>query len=218
MDKTGYYSYKNFLTGAIITSVTGAILIIASFVLGKNEFFLLLNRNLGAAADYFFSFCTKLGDGLVWAVVAIYFLMHRKKSIPLLISAIVISTLLTQVTKIFIFPGYLRPTAAIENTHAIHTVLGIELLKQYSFPSGHTATATSIFLLCCLLIKKKWVIPAGFMYTLLVGYSRIYLAQHYPLDVGGGMIAGVITVFMCIEVQKWWERRSTKNIAQENRK
>lgn len=206
------YAYRNFLTGAVLASVTGTILMIVSFALGKNDFFLLLNRDLYTPADYFFRFCTNLGDGVIWAVVFIYFIMHRKKSLPLLIAAIVFSTVLTQFTKMFVFPDYLRPTAAITDMHSIHTVFGVELLRAYSFPSGHTATATSIFLIGCLLSHRKWVLPLGFLYALLVGYSRIYLGQHYPLDVGGGMIAGVVTILLSIAVQKWWDKKIAKDI------
>jgi membrane-associated phospholipid phosphatase len=210
MDRTGTYAYRNYLTGAAITTLTGLILIAASIVFGKDEFFLLLNDDFGTAADYFFRFCTNLGDGVVWSVVAIYFWMHRRKSLPLLIAAIVFSTALTQVAKLFVFPEYLRPTAAIEDIQSIHTVFGVELLRSYSFPSGHTAEAASIFLMGCLITEKKWVIPAGYIYMLLVGYSRIYLGQHYPFDVGGGMIAGVISIYLAYKVQKWWDRRVSR--------
>jgi membrane-associated phospholipid phosphatase len=59
-----------------------------------------------------------------------------------------------------------------------------------SFPSGHTAiafaTATSV-----LLTAKKWyyVVPA-YMWASGVGYSRIYLGQHYPSDVFAGAVVG----------------------------
>ena len=216
MGIAGTYAYRNFLTGAILASVTGTILIIISFALGKDEFFLLLNKDFNTPADYFFRFCTNLGDGVIWAVVLIYFIMHRKKSLPLLIAAIVLSTILTQFTKMYIFPGYLRPTAAITDIHSIHTVFGVELLRAYSFPSGHTATATTIFLLGCLLTPRKWIVAVGFLYALLVGYSRIYLGQHYPLDVGGGMIAGVVTILLSIKVQKWWDKKTAQKSEQEN--
>lgn len=210
MNRTGSYAYRHFLTAAAITTVTGLILISISVILGKDEFFLLLNDDFGTAADYFFRFCTNLGDGVVWSVVLIYFLMHRKKSLPLLIAAIVFSTILTQASKMFIFPEYLRPTAAIADMQSIHTVFGVELLRAYSFPSGHTAEAATIFLMGCLLSERKWIIPLGYTYMMLVGYSRIYLGQHYPFDVGGGMIAGVISIYLAYQVQQWWDRRAVK--------
>ncbi len=197
---------RNFTIGIILTMIIGLYLIADSFIIGRNAFFLLLNTDLGNTADLFFKLWTNLGDGVVWVIVGVLFFIYRKNKFPLLIAAILVSTLLTQITKIYIIPAEPRPTAAIADMGLIHTVPGVELLRAYSFPSGHTATAFTIFLLGCLLIRKKWVIPVGFVYALLVGYSRIYLAQHFPLDVGGGMIAAVITVLFSIVIQKRFEK------------
>ncbi len=198
-------SNKQFLTGILLSSVTGLILVTCSFLIGKNNFFLLLNNDLGKPADIFFSFWTNMGDGIVWVVIAIFFYLYRKNKFPLLIAAIIISTLITQLTKNYAFPAELRPTSAITDISQIHTVPGVELLTAYSFPSGHTATAFTIFLLGCLLIRKNWVISVGFVYALLVGYSRIYLAQHFPLDVGAGMLTGVITILLSVVIQEKWD-------------
>ena len=148
-----------------------------------------------------------MGDGILWVAVALLFVKYRKKKLPLLIATISLSTLITQVIKNFVFPEILRPTAAITHIQLIHTVTGVELLTANSFPSGHTASAFSIYLLGCLLIKSSWVIPVGFVYALLVGYSRIYLAQHFPIDVGAGMITAVITLLISILIQKQWEKK-----------
>lgn len=201
------FSNRNFITAFIFTLGVGLYLIIASFITGRNEFFLMLNRDLGKSADYFFSFWTNLGDGIIWIVVAVLFFIFQKNKLPLLIAAIIVSTLITQLTKNYIFPAERRPTAAIQDISLIHTVPGVELHTAYSFPSGHTATAFTIYLLASLFIRKRWIIPVGFVYALLVGYSRIYLAQHFPLDVGGGMITSLITILISIYIQQQWEKR-----------
>jgi membrane-associated phospholipid phosphatase len=65
-----------------------------------------------------------------------------------------------------------------------------EIDNGYSFPSAHTSlafsTATSI-----MLISKKWyyTVPA-FAWATGVGYSRMYLGQHYPSDVFVGALVG----------------------------
>jgi undecaprenyl-diphosphatase len=59
-----------------------------------------------------------------------------------------------------------------------------------SFPSGHTSlsfsNATSLF-----LTTQKWYLAApAYLWACGVGYSRIYLGQHYPSDVIAGAITG----------------------------
>lgn len=210
MDVTSPYSYKNFIIGTIISTAAGLYLIVTSLIIGRTDFFLLLNTDLGTASDYFFRFLTNIGDGIILVPVAILFLKYQRNKLPLLFSAILFSTLITQLVKIFVFPEMLRPTAVITDGRLIHTVRGVELLSAYSFPSGHTTTAFCVFLLACLFIKNTWVIPIGFLFALLVAYSRIYLAQHFPLDVGGGMITAVISILLSLLVQKKWEDRGRK--------
>lgn len=206
-------SNKALWLAIILTVVTGGYLIIDSFIIGRDAFFLLLNKDLGGVADLFFKFWTNLGDGAAWVVVSILVLLYRRNQWPLLFAAIIISTLITQLTKGYVIPAEPRPTAAIKG-FPIHTVEGVEVHTAYSFPSGHTAAAFTIFLLGCILVRKKWVLPVGFAYALLVAYSRVYLAQHFPLDLGGGMITAVITILLSLAIQNAWDRRQQKKNVQ----
>ncbi len=196
-------SIKNFILGATLSAITGISIISLSLYFGKSELFLLLNNDWGKLADQIFVFATYLGDGTIWIPVALYVLLFRKKYTILLLGSIIYSTLFAQITKHFIFPGVLRPTRMISDLSLIHTVPGVEINSFYSFPSGHTTTVFTIYLLFCLLLSKKWIVPVGFLSALVVGYSRIYLAQHFPIDVGAGMIAGLISVYFSLRLQNW---------------
>ncbi|SJZ96840.1 phosphatase PAP2 family protein [Sediminibacterium ginsengisoli] len=194
--------YNHFRKVALLTLVTGIMLVAVSLFMGKNNFFLLLNTDLGKVADVFFHYWTYAGDGMICVPVALYFIIYKRRLLPLLLSTILLTTLLTQGTKNFIFPGEPRPTQALTDHSLIHTVEGVELHTINSFPSGHTATAFSVLLVACLLWRSKWLFPVGFTAALLVGYSRIYLAQHFPLDVGAGMLAAVISVYLALKIQE----------------
>ena len=198
----------NYLkTGTLVSLVVGILLIAASLIIGKIPVFLFFNTDLGFVADIFFEYFTYLGDGLIWIPIAVYFIWKKRQYLLLLTSTISLSTLLAQGIKNYVFIAEPRPTTLISNSALLHTVTGVELHGFYSFPSGHTTTACCIFLLACLLIPKKWIVPIGAIFALLVGYSRVYLAQHFPLDVGGGFLVGTISVWLSVYLQNSYNQR-----------
>ena len=66
----------------------------------------------------------------------------------------------------------------------------------YSFPSGHTQTATSVFFALALFFKKTWAKVLCVAAFLLVGFSRMYLGVHTPKDVIVGMALGIVAVLV----------------------
>ena len=184
-------AYRNSI---VISSIAGFSLIVLSLFTGKKELFLLLNHNLGSTADLFFTYITYLGDGLIFVPLVLFYLFKKNKEAwisSLLI--ILISTLLVHLNKQILFSNINRPYFEIIDKNLIHTVAGVELHLFNSFPSGHTTTAFCVYLIIAQFTKWKawWVI--GFILAALVGYSRIYLAQHFPMDVGAGMLMAVVS-------------------------
>ncbi|MBQ3099528.1 MAG: phosphatase PAP2 family protein [Clostridia bacterium] len=73
----------------------------------------------------------------------------------------------------------------------------IEEATGYSFPSGHTQAATSLFGTLALYFKKWYVKLVCVLLFLLVGFSRMYLGVHTPLDV---LVSMGVTLFFSVAV------------------
>ncbi len=196
-------NYKNFGIAVIFSLVLALIILSFSLYLGKNEFFLLLNTDLGRAADYFFLCFTNCGDAALWSVwLIIIFTTKRQSLSPLILFSFILTTIFTQAFKYIFLPVEARPSTAFTDLSQIHFVKGVTLHSINSFPSGHTATAFTFVLLIALTVKRIDIMFLAFIVAIFVGYSRIYLGQHFPLDVGAGIIVSVCSVSLALMSQR----------------
>jgi membrane-associated phospholipid phosphatase len=202
---------RTFIIGCIISLPVAAYLFYITYRLGIKESFLKLNGDGGYAIDQFFRFFTYFGDAILWIPMLAYIIWKKKKLyLPLATGSFALVTILVQVCKYFIVPDEPRPTTFITDGSYIHTVEGVAVHSISSFPSGHTATAFTFFLMICLMSRKSWWLPVGFVTACLVGYSRVYLAQHFPLDVAAGIIVAIVSVSASIPFQRWSDKRNLK--------
>lgn len=83
-----------------------------------------------------------------------------------------------------------------------------------SFPSGHTAVATTIAVVLGLILRRRWVWIAGVVWVLLMMWSRTYLHAHWLSDVVAGMLEGVaVSTFVWALIQVVRERRAQRLVA-----
>ena len=199
MNINNHVEYK---TARFISLLLAVILIAGSLIWGRETAFLLFNKDLGTIADSFFVFCSNMAEGWIWIPYLFIVFGYFKKDWQFIFLCFVFSTLFTQIPKQLFFDKITRPFASDIPKSLIHTVTGVEIHTLNSFPSGHTATAFTLFLLTIYLFENKWILAIGFIYALLCGYSRVYLGQHFPLDLGGGILAAISSIEISKRIRK----------------
>ena len=207
LDKT-----PNLYIKARNLSLLGALLLIGtSAYFGRIAVFLFLNTDGGAFMDQFFKWATWGAEGWVWIPYFAIVFGWFKKDFKLIILNFLLSTLLTQIPKRFIWDTISRPSASGIPFDELHTVPGVVMHSWNSFPSGHTATAFTLFLLTIYLFPTKWVFAIGAIFAMVCAYSRVYLGQHFPMDLGGGIIVAVMSVQLSIVIHQKISNRKIKN-------
>ena len=74
--------------------------------------------------------------------------------------------------------------------------------QGYSFPSGHSTNAATLFCSMATGLRKRWVTVVAISIPLLTGISRFVVGAHYPTDVLAGWLLGVLSVLIVRELQK----------------
>ncbi len=73
-------------------------------------------------------------------------------------------------------------------------------IDSYSFPSGHATTSFGMAYMLALFYPMLWVQVSVYAAAALIGFSRIYLAEHYPSDVIFGALLGMVSSVLLVPV------------------
>ncbi|MEZ3157220.1 phosphatase PAP2 family protein [Microbacterium sp. BWR-S6Y] len=85
-----------------------------------------------------------------------------------------------------------------------------------SFPSGHTAVATTIAVTLALILRRGWIWAAGVVWVLLMMWSRTYLHAHWLSDVTAGLLEGVaVSTLVWALIDVWRVRRAQRVVGDE---
>ena len=174
------------------------ICLVLKLIYTKADIYFAVNGINSPVADFLAPFVTDLGNG--WTVVAlslILMLFSYRKGLLIASSFAVTSLLGAQLVKFIVDAP--RPKLYFKDQLSrIHFVKGVDVLTTHSFPSGHTITAfTAAVVLAYLSKNSRW----GILYlilAILVGYSRMYLSEHFFEDVTAGSVIGVIITVIWI--------------------
>ena len=155
----------------------------------------------------FFEFITILGEETVYILLicTIYFMFDKnlaKKLFFIAATSIGFNCIVKNAVKL--------PRPFVDSRIQCvrpHTATG------YSFPSGHTQIAATCTSALYFAIKRKALAVFSIIATLLVGFSRLYLGAHFPLDVISGIIFGLGLSYVFNNLYDRINNKSTLNFA-----
>ena len=162
---------------------------------------LFFSENVGnPTLDIVMQYITESGDVfnmLIFGIVMLIIPKTRRIGITLMI-LIVISTLLTGYIKCgvdrdrpdFDYEGVEFPVEISRDTFALFCEGGFDA----SYPSGHAARAVIFGIILGYALSERF--PRGaylmLLYPVMISLSRVYVLQHYPMDVIGGTVIGIM--------------------------
>jgi membrane-associated phospholipid phosphatase len=193
LNKDLYFYYVFLIVGIIFIYTTD-----------KAQSFLIINQYHSPFLNTIMPYVTFLGDGFFSAIIALAFMIYKLRPGIYLGLSFLVSGLTVQILKRFVFEDKLRPIPYFED-------LGIDIITSgydgpllYSFPSGHTTTAFACFIGISFLVKQWYLKVLLLLVAISVGYSRVYLAVHFPIDVVAGSLLGVLSSYIFyLWVFKW---------------
>jgi len=165
------------------------------FYLGKDATHIFLNKYHSKFFDVFSKWATYLVSGASGFIASAIVLFFSIKLSIVILTSFISSGVFVQILKLIFFPDLNRPAFYFKGIYNIHLIDGIKQLYHYSFPSGHAATAMSIFFSIALFVENKFLKSLFFIIAIIICYSRVYLSQHFLEDIIVGSLIGIIFSF-----------------------
>ena len=148
---------------------------------------------------------TSLGDaGMIWILLTAIFLIMPKtrRTGSIMLAALLVQTILCNMV--------LKNLFARTRPYDVNTTIQLLVpkLQDFSFPSGHTSASFTIV--------SVW--KPALVLACLIAVSRLYLYVHYPTDVLGGVILGILSGYAGYRIIAYIaKQKQRKNHAEDQR-
>ena len=193
---------KHIFPFLVPTIVLALILAVALLIVPKAELHLTLCQPHTLFLDTIIPFFTNLVDWLPYLIVVLL-LFYRAGWSTFLASNLLLTTLIVQPIKHIVHaPRPLTWFAEYMPDITLPLVEGVRMNHWLSFPSGHTATFFALFfcvsiILCAENVKGKYILSfLCFLCASFGAYTRIYLSQHFALDIFAGILIAVCSTLI----------------------
>jgi membrane-associated phospholipid phosphatase len=172
----------------LIMILAGIVLVIVP----KLQIHIFINQFHSSFFDYFFRYITTLGSGLFAVIAGLLLLFRRIRVGIFIIAANAIAGLIVQILKRIVFNEMHRPVLSFEGIYPLHLIDRVAIRMHFSFPSGHAATAFALFFCLAAITRNKALKFLCFIMAVCVAFSRVYLSQHFLIDIYAGSVIGVV--------------------------
>ena len=143
--------------------------------------------------NIFFKYITHLGDGLFAFFVAAALLFKNVRISVYVLLTYLTAGVLSYILKHFVYHDVYRPHHVFQYyiRQNLKEIEGVDFIGSFSFPSGHALSAFALFF-CLLFVTKNHLLKMlFFLLAFIAAYSRVYLSQHWLIDIYVGSIIGV---------------------------
>lgn len=167
------------------------------------QLFMLLNSGLTSGLlDWFMPFITNAQTWMPFVLLVWFVMMARGgKRLRVLALALLLSVGFTdlfcaRVVKPVV--GRTRP-CSLEQNEAFRCRLLLPLKTSRSFPSNHSANTAAFAMTAWAICGLQAGLPLAVL-AFLVGWSRVYVGVHFPLDVAAGWLIGALIAWVVSRV------------------
>ncbi|MEQ6166871.1 MULTISPECIES: phosphatase PAP2 family protein [unclassified Ekhidna] len=166
--------------------------VIFYFYQSHGDFVIWLNSLHNPIWDFFFRYWTHTGS-VYFFIAAILILVFLKRRYGLILSMVGIGvSLVSSFFKFVVFPDTPRPSIFFEGQEILAKVEGVQMLDLNSFPSGHAMAAFALATFIALMLQNNGYSLLLLTMACLTALSRVYLAQHFLIDIMAGSLIGII--------------------------
>ena len=164
-----------------------------------------LQQVLGSAGAFIASYISALGEETVMVGIMgfVYWCIDKQWGLYLGINLTAACTWNPMIKNVVLRP---RPYMVHEGVKCLKPVHSGDimdpLIQGYSFPSGHSSNAVTVYGSLAAYRKKTVLTVIAVVIPLFVGISRFVLGVHYPTDVFAGWLLGLVCVFLLSWLQK----------------